>query len=85
LRDTKALRNSIKHSSTQRVEEVICTFRTTRRAHIYGDDLGVYGYGRNEHAAAAHVHHASTKALFKTDKNFWRHCLCEALLGAPGY
>ena len=60
--------------STQRMEEgevfAIETFGTTGKAYLR-DGVGVYGYGRNEHASAAGIHHASAKALLKTiDANF---------------
>jgi methionyl aminopeptidase len=61
-------------SSTQRMEEgdifAIETFGTTGKG-MLRDDIGVYGYGRNEHANTAGLHHASAKALLKTiDENF---------------
>ena len=64
----------IKNKSNQRMEEgevfAIETFGTTGRGYL-GDDVGVYGYGRNEHASAANVHHAGAKALLKKiDENF---------------
>jgi methionyl aminopeptidase len=35
------------------------------------DDIGIYGYGRNENAGSAHLHHANAKALLKMiDENF---------------
>ncbi|TKA48305.1 Methionine aminopeptidase 2-1 [Friedmanniomyces simplex] len=48
------------------------TFGTTGTARLR-DDVGVYGYGRNEGASLAGVHHASAsaKSLLKTiDDNF---------------
>ena len=64
----------IKTATTQRMEEgdvfAIETFGTTGKAWLR-DDVGVYGYGRNEHVSSAGVHHASAKALLKTiDENF---------------
>jgi methionyl aminopeptidase len=64
----------VKTPSLQRMEEgeifAIETFGTTGRAFLR-DDVGIYGYGRNEHVGAAHLHHASAKALLKTiDSNF---------------
>ncbi|KAI4089858.1 MAG: hypothetical protein LQ344_005117 [Seirophora lacunosa] len=66
----------VKTRISQRMEEgdvfAIETFGSTGKGHA-GDDVGVYGYGRNEHvsAAAAGLHHASAKALLKTiDENF---------------
>jgi methionyl aminopeptidase len=64
----------IKTATNQRMEEgevfAIETFGTTGRGYLR-DDVGVYGYGRNEHANAAHLHHAGAKALLKTiDENF---------------
>ena len=46
------------------------TFGTTGKAYLR-DDVGVYGYGRNEGVSGAGLHHASAKALLKTiDANF---------------
>ena len=64
----------IKTKTNQRMEEgdvfAIETFGTTGKAYMR-DDVGVYGYGRNEHASAAGVHLASAKSLLKTiDENF---------------
>lgn len=64
----------VKTHTTQRMEEgdvfAIETFGSTGKAYLR-DDVGVYGYGRNEHASAACLHHASAKSLLKTiDENF---------------
>jgi methionyl aminopeptidase len=64
----------VKSRSTQRMEEgdifAIETFGSTGKAYLR-DDVGVYGYGRNEGVSAAGVHLASAKALLKTiDANF---------------
>ena len=64
----------VKTRSTQRMEEgdvfAIETFGSTGKAYAR-DDVGVYGYGRNEHASAASLHHASAKSLLKKiDENF---------------
>lgn len=64
----------VKTRSTQRMEEgdvfAIETFGTTGKGYL-GDDVGVYGYGRNEHASAAGLHLASAQSLLKTiDENF---------------
>lgn len=64
----------IKTSTNQRMEEgdvfAIETFGSTGKAYLR-DDIGVYGYGRNEHANTAGLHHASAKSLLKTiDQNF---------------
>lgn len=64
----------VKTRTTQRMEEgdvfAIETFGSTGKAYVR-DDVGVYGYGRNEHASAADLHHASAKSLLKTiDENF---------------
>lgn len=64
----------IKSQTTQRMEEgdvfAIETFGSTGKAYL-SDDIGVYGYGRNEHASASGLHHASAKSLLKTiDENF---------------
>jgi methionyl aminopeptidase len=63
-----------KTKSTQRMEEgevfAIETFGSTGKAYMR-DDIGVYGYGRNEHVRATGLHHASAKALLKLiDENF---------------
>jgi methionyl aminopeptidase len=60
--------------TSQRMEEgevfAIETFGTTGKGYMR-DDVGVYGYGRNEGVSAAGLHHASAKALLKTiDENF---------------
>lgn len=64
----------VKTQTNQRMEEgdvfAIETFGTTGKAYMY-DDVGVYGYGRNEHVSAAGLHYASAKSLLKTiDENF---------------
>ena len=64
----------VKTQTSQRMEEgdvfAIETFGSTGKAYCR-DDVGVYGYGRNEHATAADFHHASAKSLLKTiDENF---------------
>jgi methionyl aminopeptidase len=64
----------IKTATNQRMEEgeifAIETFGTSGRAYLR-DDVGIYGYGRNEHASASHLHQVSAKALLKTiDENF---------------
>lgn len=64
----------VKTRTNQRMEEgdvfAIETFGSTGRGSIR-DDIGVYGYGRNENVSARGLHHASAKALLKTiDENF---------------
>ncbi|KAL8744628.1 MAG: hypothetical protein Q9184_007976, partial [Pyrenodesmia sp. 2 TL-2023] len=64
----------VKTQSNQRMEEgdvfAIETFGTTGKAYIR-EDVGVYGYGRNEHASTAGLREASVKSLLKTiDDNF---------------
>lgn len=64
----------IKTQTNQRMEEgdvfAIETFGSTGKAYLR-DDVGVYGYGRNDHASATGLHHASAKSLLKTiDENF---------------
>jgi len=55
--------------TTQRMEEgdifAIETFGTTGKGQLR-DDVGVYGYGRNENVSAAGIHHAGAKTLLKT-------------------
>ena len=66
----------VKTKTSQRMEEgdifAIETFGTTGRATLRDDpSLGIYGYGRNEHANALGLHHTSAKSLLKTiDANF---------------
>ena len=64
----------VKTRTNQRMDEgdvfAIETFGSTGKAYAR-DDVGVYGYGRNEHARATGLHHASAKSLLKTiDENF---------------
>lgn len=64
----------IKTQTSQRMEEgdvfAIETFGSTGRAYLR-DDVGVYGYGRNEYASATGLHNHSAKSLLKTiDENF---------------
>lgn len=64
----------VKTQTSQRMEEgdvfAIETFGSTGKAHVR-DDVGVYGYGRNEHANANGLHYASARSLLKTiDENF---------------
>ena len=64
----------VKTITAQRMEEgdvfAIETFGTTGKGYLR-DDVGVYGYGRNEHASPAGLHNASAKSLLKTiDENF---------------
>lgn len=64
----------VKTKTNQRMEEgdifAIETFGTTGKGYMR-DDVGIYGYGRNENVSAAGLHHASAKSLLKTiDQNF---------------
>lgn len=64
----------VKTQTNQRMEEgdvfAIETFGSTGKAYAR-DDVGIYGYGRNERASAAGLYHASAKSLLKTiDENF---------------
>ncbi|KAI4933486.1 uncharacterized protein J4E92_003153 [Alternaria infectoria] len=64
----------VKTKTSQRMEEgdifAIETFGSTGKAYLH-DDIGVYGYGRNEGISAANLHHSSAKSLLKTiDENF---------------
>ena len=64
----------VKTRTSQRMEEgdvfAIETFGSTGRGTIR-DEVGVYGYGRNEKVSARGLHHASAKALLKLiDANF---------------
>ncbi len=66
----------VKTKTSQRMEEgdvfAIETFGTTGKGHLQ-DDVGVYGYGRNEDTTSASVNHApaSARSLLKIiDDNF---------------
>ncbi|KAI2487058.1 Methionine aminopeptidase 2-2 [Pyrenophora tritici-repentis] len=64
----------VKTKTDQRMEEgdifAIETFGSTGKAHLR-DDVGVYGYGRNENMSPAVLHQSSAKSLLKTiDANF---------------
>ncbi|KAJ8114057.1 hypothetical protein OPT61_g3971 [Boeremia exigua] len=64
----------VKTRTNQRMEEgdifAIETFGSTGRGSIR-DDVGVYGYGRNENVSARGLHHTSAKSLLKLiDDNF---------------
>jgi methionyl aminopeptidase len=64
----------VKTRTSQRMEEgdvfAIETFGSTGRGTIR-DEVGVYGYGRNEKVSAKGLHHASARALLKLiDENF---------------
>jgi len=74
----------VKSRTTQRMEEgdvfAIETFGSTGKAYVR-DDVGIYGYGRNEHASAAGLHHASARSLLKTiDLNFGTLCFSRSYL-----
>ncbi|THX31107.1 methionine aminopeptidase 2-like protein [Aureobasidium pullulans] len=64
----------VKTETDQRMEEgdifAIETFGTTGNGYLT-DDIGVYGYGRNEHVRPSGLQYASAKSLLKTiDENF---------------
>jgi len=64
----------VKTKTNQRMEEgdifAIETFGSTGKAYLR-DDIGVYGYGREENARTTGLHHASARSLLKTiDENF---------------
>ena len=64
----------VKTQTDERMEEgdvfAIETFGTTGKARLR-DDVGVYGYGLNEHASADGLHSASAKSLRRIiDENF---------------
>lgn len=64
----------VKTKTSQRMEEgdvfAIETFGTTGKGYLR-DDVGIYGYGRNEHASTSGLNIASAKSLLKTiDQNF---------------
>ena len=64
----------IRTKTNQRMEEgdifAIETFGSTGKAYLR-NDIGVYGYGRNEHVSAAGLRSSSAKSLLKSiDDNF---------------
>jgi methionyl aminopeptidase len=64
----------VKTRTNQRMEEgdvfAIETFGSTGRGTIR-DDVGVYGYGRNQNVSTRGLHHSSAKSLLKLiDENF---------------
>lgn len=64
----------VRTQTGERMEEgevfAIETFGSTGKARVR-DDVGVYGYGRNEHFSNAGVHNATARSLIKTiDENF---------------
>jgi methionyl aminopeptidase len=64
----------VKTETDQRMEEgdifAIETFGTTGNGWLT-DDVGIYGYGRNEHVRPTGLQYASAKSLLKTiDDNF---------------
>ncbi|KAG9667684.1 methionine aminopeptidase, partial [Aureobasidium melanogenum] len=64
----------VKTETDQRMEEgdifAIETFGTTGNGYLI-DDVGIYGYGRNEHVRPSGLRYASAKSLLKTiDDNF---------------
>lgn len=63
-----------KTKTDQRMEEgdvfAIETFATTGKGYMF-DDVGVYGYGRNESVSTTGLHHSTaTSLLKKIDENF---------------
>lgn len=64
----------VKTKTNQCMEEgdvfAIETFGTTGKGYMR-DDVGIYGYGRNEHVSTAGLYHTTAKSLLKTiDENF---------------
>jgi methionyl aminopeptidase len=64
----------VKTKTSQRMEEgdifAIETFGSTGKAYLH-DDVGIYGYGRNDRISTASLRHSSAKSLLKTiDENF---------------
>ena len=64
----------VKTKTNQRMEEgdvfAIETFGTTGRGYLQ-DDMGIYGYGRNDDVSIAGLQYSSAKSLLKTiDENF---------------
>lgn len=78
----------VKNSSTDKMEEgeifAIETFGSTGRGRVV-DDVGVYGYGRNEEVSGRNLHLASAKSLLKTiDGNFGTIVFCRRYLERLG-
>ncbi|KAK4498591.1 hypothetical protein PRZ48_011249 [Zasmidium cellare] len=78
----------VKNSSRQKMEEgevfAIETFGSTGRGYI-NDDVGIYGYARQEGVSAKHLHNASAKALLKTiEANFGTLPFCRRYLERLG-
>ncbi|OJJ35935.1 hypothetical protein ASPWEDRAFT_156207 [Aspergillus wentii DTO 134E9] len=78
----------IKNNSRQKMEEgdvfAIETFGSTGRG-ITRDDVGIYGYGRNEDVSGAHLRLSSAKSLLKTiDANFGSLVFCRRYLERLG-
>ncbi|KAH8759618.1 methionine aminopeptidase 2-like protein [Hyaloscypha finlandica] len=78
----------IKNNNRDKMEEgevfAIETFGSTGRGFLK-DDVGVYGYGRNEHVSGANLHLSSAKALLKTiDENFGTLVFCRRYLERLG-
>ncbi|KAF7592075.1 Methionine aminopeptidase 2 [Aspergillus hancockii] len=74
----------IKTNSQQKMEEgevfAVETFGTTGRGYLH-DDVGVYGYRRNDDASSANLRLSSAKALLKTiDTNFGPLCFSRRYL-----
>jgi methionyl aminopeptidase len=82
----------VKNHSRAKMEEgevfAIETFGSTGRGYLT-DDIGVYGYGRNEEVSGKNLHLPSAKALLKTiDANFGTIVFCRRYLerlGAKSY
>ncbi|KAH8676423.1 methionine aminopeptidase 2 [Tricladium varicosporioides] len=78
----------IKNKNPDKMEEgevfAIETFGTTGKGFL-DDDIGIYGYGRNENVSGANLHLASAKSLLKTiDANFGTLVFCRRYLERLG-
>ncbi|KAE9369703.1 methionine aminopeptidase 2-like protein [Stipitochalara longipes BDJ] len=78
----------IKNNNRDKMEEgevfAIETFGSTGKG-VLRDDVGVYGYGRNEDVSAAHLRLSSAKSLLKTiDENFGTIVFCRRYLERLG-
>ncbi|PWY80714.1 methionine aminopeptidase, type II [Aspergillus heteromorphus CBS 117.55] len=78
----------VKNNSKDKMEEgevfAIETFGSTGRGHLR-DDIGVYGYGRNEGVSTANLRLSSAKSLLKTiDDNFGTLVFCRRYLERLG-
>jgi len=78
----------VRNDSQDKMEEgevfAIETFGSTGKGRV-NDDIGVYGYGRNEEVSGKNLHLSSAKSLLKTiDSNFGTLVFCRRYLERLG-